>query len=402
MSQSFTPALDQQHPPYHDQQQQLPDHAADLTHVVQFLQTAPVLMQSTGEQLLRHRLPTGEFIACIFAKSMYYVTGTDIVRTLTYFFVAINRPIVVPKKFEEGIFSDLRNLKHGTHAQLEEARSDFLEWLHKHNCVRTQKKQKVFYWFCVPWWDLFRDALERDLKREKLTVRPADTQKEFEMNPVTAWLHPGAAALWRTAALPLQQLRMQPPVTSAPAASGTLGVQKTSSSISKRKKGSTLLKTFSKKIHLTEEAISFFSELDNDPMGHTVPDFDLTHLTGVMGGSTGTPPIAPAARHYSDPLTDIHYQNAALALPDGQQTVISQGTVTPPSLPSSNHTPVLEQLTLVHNSPVMLPANSLAPYPHMNDAHLQHQHTMPDSMWTNMWANMPPELAPLPGSHLQY
>lgn len=71
-----------------------------------------------------------------------------------------------PKKFEEGVFSDLRALKPGQDACLEENRSEFLEWLYRHNCIRTQKKQKVFYWFSVPWDQLFVDALERDLKRE--------------------------------------------------------------------------------------------------------------------------------------------------------------------------------------------------------------------------------------------
>lgn len=35
------------------------------------------------------------------------------------------------KKFEEGIFSDLRNLKPGIDATLEDPRSDFLEFLYK-------------------------------------------------------------------------------------------------------------------------------------------------------------------------------------------------------------------------------------------------------------------------------
>ncbi|RKO82733.1 STE like transcription factor-domain-containing protein, partial [Blyttiomyces helicus] len=76
------------------------------------------------------------------------------------------------KKFEEGIFSDLRNLKPGIDATLEEPRSDFLEVLYKNNCIRTQKKQKVFYWFSVPHDRLFMDALERDLKREALGIDP--------------------------------------------------------------------------------------------------------------------------------------------------------------------------------------------------------------------------------------
>lgn len=62
----------------------------------------------------------------------------------------------------------MRNLKAGTDATLEEPKSPFLDFLYKNNCIRTQKKQKVFYWYSVPHDRLFLDALERDLKREKM------------------------------------------------------------------------------------------------------------------------------------------------------------------------------------------------------------------------------------------
>lgn len=91
------------------------------------------------------------------------------------------------KKFEEGIFSDLRNLKAGTDASLEEPKSPFLDFLYKNNCIRTQKKQKVFYWYSVPHDRLFLDALERDLKREKMnqeatTVAVAEPALSFQFD----------------------------------------------------------------------------------------------------------------------------------------------------------------------------------------------------------------------------
>lgn len=89
-------------------------------------------------------------------------------RCLAFRFQAFGRPVKNTKKFEEGIFSDLRNLKSGTDASLEEPKSQFLDFLYKNNCIRTQKKQKVFYWYSVPHDRLFLDALERDLKREKM------------------------------------------------------------------------------------------------------------------------------------------------------------------------------------------------------------------------------------------
>ena len=105
-------------------------------------------------------------------NNLFHITGTDIVRCLAFRFQAFGRPVKNAKKFEEGIFSDLRNLKSGTDASLEEPKSAFLDFLYKNNCIRTQKKQKVFYWYSVPHDRLFLDALERDLKREKQGQEP--------------------------------------------------------------------------------------------------------------------------------------------------------------------------------------------------------------------------------------
>ena len=108
-------------------------------------------------------------------------------RCLSFRFQAFGRPVRNAKKFEEGIFSDLRNLKAGTDASLEEPKSPFLDFLYKNNCIRTQKKQKVFYWYSVPHDRLFLDALERDLKREKMgqeatTMAVAEPALSFEFD----------------------------------------------------------------------------------------------------------------------------------------------------------------------------------------------------------------------------
>ncbi|KAI9224365.1 transcription factor, STE-like protein, partial [Blastocladiella britannica] len=121
-----------------------------LAHLHFFLATAPTNWQP-HERIRRFLLPNGEHVSCVLNNNLFHITGTDIVRALLFRFQAIGRPVRSLKKFEEGIFSDLRNLKPGIDASLETNRSDFLEWLYKHNCVRTQKKQKVFYWFSVPW-----------------------------------------------------------------------------------------------------------------------------------------------------------------------------------------------------------------------------------------------------------
>ncbi|KAJ2618124.1 hypothetical protein H4S08_000048 [Coemansia sp. RSA 1365] len=114
----------------------------------------------------------GDMLSCIRWDSQFHITSTDIIRALVHRFRDIKRPVLNMKKFEEGVFSDLRSLKPGVDARLEMPRSEFLELLYKHHCVRTQKKQKVFYWCSVPHDMLFRDALERDLKREAMGIEP--------------------------------------------------------------------------------------------------------------------------------------------------------------------------------------------------------------------------------------
>ncbi|ABN67695.2 STE-like transcription factor [Scheffersomyces stipitis CBS 6054] len=137
-----------------------------------FLATAPANWQE-NQVIRRYYLNHDEgFVSCVFWNNLYFVTGTDIVRCIVYKFEHFGRTIIDRKKFEEGIFSDLRNLKCGTDAILEPPRSDFLEFLFKNSCLRTQKKQKVFFWFNVPHDKLMADALERDLKKEKAGQNP--------------------------------------------------------------------------------------------------------------------------------------------------------------------------------------------------------------------------------------
>jgi transcription factor STE12 len=152
-------------------QQALPHDAQvalqQVDNLKYFLISAPVDWQA-DQYIRRFLLPTGEYVSCVLWNNLFHISGTDIVRCLSFRFQAFGRPVKNSKKFEEGIFSDLRNLKSGTDASLEEPKSGFLDFLYKNNCIRTQKKQKVFYWYSVPHDRLFLDALERDLKREKM------------------------------------------------------------------------------------------------------------------------------------------------------------------------------------------------------------------------------------------
>lgn len=144
-----------------------------------FLATAPANWQE-NQIIRRYYLNHDEgFVSCVYWNNLYFITGTDIVRCIVYRFEHFGRKIVERKKFEEGIFSDLRNLKCGVDAVLEQPKLPFLDFLHKNLCLRTQKKQKVFFWFSVPHDRLFLDALERDLKRE-IQGHPATTTAHAE------------------------------------------------------------------------------------------------------------------------------------------------------------------------------------------------------------------------------
>lgn len=132
-----------------------------------FLADAPKLWaHQAGEPPVRkYKMANGEEISCVLWKGRFFITGTDVVKVLAFRFGAAGRSIMNPKKFEEGVFSDLRNLKPGLDAVLEEPRSEFLEFLHRNGCIRTQKKQKVFFWDKVPHDTLFQEAMERNYKR---------------------------------------------------------------------------------------------------------------------------------------------------------------------------------------------------------------------------------------------
>ncbi|CEP62352.1 homeodomain family transcription factor STE12 LALA0_S05e03730g [Lachancea lanzarotensis] len=131
-----------------------------------FLATAPANWQE-NQIIRRYYLNNDQgFVSCVFWNNLYYITGTDIVKCCVYRMQKFGREVLDRKKFEEGIFSDLRHLKCGVDATLETPKSEFLSFLFKNMCLKTQKKQKVFFWFSVPHDKLFADALERDMKRQ--------------------------------------------------------------------------------------------------------------------------------------------------------------------------------------------------------------------------------------------
>ncbi|KAJ7222245.1 STE like transcription factor-domain-containing protein [Mycena pura] len=106
----------------------------------------PTITPTAHPALNRFLLPSQEYVSCVFRDGLYHITGTDIVRALVFRFEAFGRTVRNMRQFEWGVNRDLRNLKPGADVRLEEAKSPFLDLLYKYQCIRTQKKQKVYFW----------------------------------------------------------------------------------------------------------------------------------------------------------------------------------------------------------------------------------------------------------------
>lgn len=116
----------------------------------------------------------GDCITCACWKNEGLVSGVDIVKTICALY-RLNHLGDYPRdrrKFEEGIVSDLRNLKLGPDAYLEQANSPLLKFLFRINSVRTHKRQKVFKWVSVPFHRLYIDAVDRD-RRYQVPSEPS-------------------------------------------------------------------------------------------------------------------------------------------------------------------------------------------------------------------------------------
>ncbi|KAJ6457603.1 STE like transcription factor-domain-containing protein [Mycena sanguinolenta] len=102
------------------------DRLANFNRLKCFLATAPNRWEfqeegpTTHPALNRFLLPNQEYVSCVLWNGSYYVSKTDVVRSLAFWFEAFSRPVRNFKKFEEGLFYDMRSLKPGADACLEE------------------------------------------------------------------------------------------------------------------------------------------------------------------------------------------------------------------------------------------------------------------------------------------
>ncbi|TIA89807.1 hypothetical protein E3P99_01922 [Wallemia hederae] len=160
--------------------------AGSISSLNEFLLNAPLLF-GTDENKETHPHPliqrysldgdANNSIHCIRWLDDFYISGVDIFKIITFKLIHFGRDITDRKKFNEGIASDLRNLKPDVDSLLETNGSTLLDLLFRFNAIRTQKKQKVFKWNSVPYDSLFLDALMRDLKREHNKIPTATVAK---------------------------------------------------------------------------------------------------------------------------------------------------------------------------------------------------------------------------------
>jgi hypothetical protein len=108
-----------------------------------------------------------EHISCIRWNNRFFITGSDVVRVVAHRLMVRGRTVMNARKFEENVYADLRSMKEGEAFAVEDAFSEFLHFLHVNRCVRTQKRQRVFFWERVPFDQLVQDALDRDIRRQK-------------------------------------------------------------------------------------------------------------------------------------------------------------------------------------------------------------------------------------------
>lgn len=179
-----------------------------------------LLMAAKSGNILGYNLGGGEMVSCVLWKGQFFITGTDIVKVILFRFKERGCPIKQTKKFEEGIFSDLRMHKVGIDAVLEEPKSEFLEYLASKGCIRTQKKQKVFIWDRVGHDQLFLEAFNREYKRMETSFRNhahfMPTAYYPHPHHQRAMMMPGAAAAYMYPHMAMPMHMVSSPIVTGP------------------------------------------------------------------------------------------------------------------------------------------------------------------------------------------
>lgn len=168
---------------------------ADVRQLETFLDFAPShplihhAVNSGTPAILSFVLPGESQISCIAWDGLIWITGEDIIRVVQARFEAVGRPVHRFKEFRGLIVSYLRRPFEGYHKELDNVwftymnmeaeltslqifQSEFLHYLREHRCIRTRKRQKVYYWFNDRFDTLFNDILQNDSRLERQGLPP--------------------------------------------------------------------------------------------------------------------------------------------------------------------------------------------------------------------------------------
>jgi len=273
-----------------------------------------LLLRESGSQIKTAVLSNGTSVSCVLWEGTHYISGTDIVKALVYRFESSGRVIRNMKKFEEGVFSDLRNLKPGKAASLEEPRSGFLDFLHKNHCIRTQKKQKVFHWLAVPHDKLYLDSLEREVKRENEpeSAEGVDADKGHQRKRSLITVESGESSTTSTSSTTSSRVSIKK--NRSASSSAILGSSGSSSKLAKprRSASSSQLHTaasFSRRRTSSSSSPEEEDNVDDDDEDDEEGEDDHPSdedYTGFSAASTRTPsraPSRPSSRPNSTPGT---------------------------------------------------------------------------------------------------
>lgn len=266
--------------------------AAELAAIHRFIAAGPAEASRAasaspdGAALASFALPgTEETLHCVAYGGLHLVSGYDIIKTFRVLVFSSGSGALLAstasRKFEEGVFSVLRRLKVGPHCRLEDNRSDMLAWLHQNDCIRTVKKQKVYYWQCVDFFSLAAEIRSRCLSRAGKR---------------------GAAGHIPRPALALGR----PPDPPRAAAPGSLAAQQALGLGASGLAGSASLSDFALFTDMVVQTLAAQDYPGPLPVGLPgLPDAAALHLAGGCAYAYGSPEICAAPFATIEPATDL-------------------------------------------------------------------------------------------------
>lgn len=125
------------------------------------------------------------FIACILWEGEFYITGHDISKLILLFLDSeIDISELTKRKLHESVWSALRNL---TDTRLEKSKSELLEWLDFHKCIKTVKSQKLFKWSSVDYYELVKVVKNKIMRLKRDSFFISNQTRNFELEPVSTF-----------------------------------------------------------------------------------------------------------------------------------------------------------------------------------------------------------------------